>query len=736
MKQEQTLLLHAALQDVAVVAKTAPHKFALRAGHFPLPRLAILGMSFVLLGVPITDIWRFLLLLASVIAVAFGTPSVLPKRWLLAAGIVVVAVGLRWLLPAPYIEEGENVYIPLEDNLLIFEQELPASANALMKAEFDRIYVTSGDISGVPLKGFVKPHHWIKHAFSPSADALWQHPKYSRTLDEFSFGDQDQARIGAINRLMYNFYLVHNHAKRLHKIINPGLFAFENNLNLKVVRIAGPAIERNRIPFFVMAELNPTLLGGRACWQGDILWEREHATFDFLRSASWICRQITKQDLGKQLYAFSIGSPVAFDVIPPLKGRVLFWVREVIRSFAVLAIIGLLVSVRLPQVLLPMGAAVSTLVTTTIIWPAYLVGFRTLEGGNDGLTHESLGFDIAQALHDGRWAAALRGGESVFYYMPGLRYFRAIEQFLFGQTNFGIVLCTMFLPVFLYYLLRRLLPIRWSIALICIFLFTPIFERFGFAHFVYLREMIKGFPEPLGYTAFLGGLALLAQYVPTSIPGARPGPMPSGWIGFALALSVAFRPNLALPAALILTMTGYFLLVRKRWGEATGLAVGFAPVLLVPLHNWYFGHVLVPLTSSAFTPDNLTAPPAVYWAAIKEMTVLNFSGEAVAQVSRQLSRWNEVTDFYRVIAVVVVIWVLLRSSSAPWLRAFALVTLSMQAILLFYLPSGRYALLAWLLVFTILLIEIRGLFASKLAKDQWLFDRSKNVPLEPQPVSP
>jgi hypothetical protein len=60
----------------------------------------------------------------------------------------------------------------------------------------------------------------------------------------------------------------------------------------------------------------------------------------------------------------------------------------------------------------------------------------------------------------------------------------------------------------------------------------------------------------------------------------------------------------------------------------------------------------------------------------------------------------------------------------------------MQAILLFYLPSGRYALLAWLLVFTILLIEIRGLFASKLAKDQWLFDRSKNVPLEPQPVSP
>src|SRR5262249_39592185 len=159
------------------------------------------------------------------------------------------------------------------------EQELPASANALMKAEFDRTYLTDGDGSGVASKGFVKPRHWIEHAFSPSADGLWQHPKYSRTLDELSFSNQEQARIGAINRLMYNFYLTRDHAKRLHKIINPRVLALENNLNLKIVRIAGPNIDRNRIPFFVMTELNPTLLGGRACWRGDLLWERAHENF-------------------------------------------------------------------------------------------------------------------------------------------------------------------------------------------------------------------------------------------------------------------------------------------------------------------------------------------------------------------------------------------------------------------------------------------------------------------------
>jgi hypothetical protein len=60
----------------------------------------------------------------------------------------------------------------------------------------------------------------------------------------------------------------------------------------------------------------------------------------------------------------------------------------------------------------------------------------------------------------------------------------------------------------------------------------------------------------------------------------------------------------------------------------------------------------------------------------------------------------------------------------------------MQAILLFYLPNGRYALLAWLLVFIIVLIEIRSLVTSKFVSDNRLFKRSKNVTLETQPVPP
>ena len=105
-------------------------------------------------------------------------------------------------------------------------------------------------------------------------------------------------------------------------------------------------------------------------------------------------------------------------------------------------------SIRRGESLLPAAAIVGTVLTTLFYWHDLAFGFRTYDGGNDGLTHELMGFDISQAVDHGDLWTALRGGEGVFYFMPGLRYFRAAEDFLFGSTGFGMVLCTMFVPDF------------------------------------------------------------------------------------------------------------------------------------------------------------------------------------------------------------------------------------------------------------------------------------------------
>src|SRR5262249_47125366 len=102
-----TLRASARLQKITEAASSCLKRFAVANSRAILPGLAILSMFFAVLGMPITDISRFLLLLAAVIAVTFGTPTTLPKRWLLAAVVVILIAGLGWFLPLPHFEEGE-----------------------------------------------------------------------------------------------------------------------------------------------------------------------------------------------------------------------------------------------------------------------------------------------------------------------------------------------------------------------------------------------------------------------------------------------------------------------------------------------------------------------------------------------------------------------------------------------------------------------------------------------------
>jgi hypothetical protein len=193
--------------------------------------------------------------------------------------------------------------------------------------------------------------------------------------------------------------------------------------------------------------------------------------------------------------------------------------------------------------------------------------------------------------------------------------------------------------------------------------------------------------------------------------------MPVILIGLALALSVALRPNLAIAAALLLAMLGLWLLRERRLTEIIALGLGFSPILLIAWHNWYFGGQFVPLTSAAFVPATLLTPPSTYLAALGDVLRLDFSGDAVRHVLRQLWNWNHVADFYRLIPLFTVFWVLFSRRYTITLKGLAAVALSLQALLFFYVPSGRYAYLAWLLVFLVFLVAFRESFLPWLARN-------------------
>ncbi|MGZ5850112.1 MAG: hypothetical protein ACXWJ4_09730 [Methyloceanibacter sp.] len=73
-------------------------------------------------------------------------------------------------------------------------------------------------------------------------------------------------------------------------------------------------------------------------------------------------------------------------------------------------------------------------------------------------------------------------------------------------------------------------------------------------------------------------------------------------------------------------------------------------------------------------------------------------------------------DFYRLIPLFTVFWVLFSRSYTIPLTGLVAVALSLQAVLLFYVPSGRYAYLAWLLVFLVSLVAFRQSFLPWLGR--------------------
>jgi hypothetical protein len=99
-------------------------------------------------------------------------------------------------------------------------------------------------------------------------------------------------------------------------------------------------------------------------------------------------------------------------------------------------------------VVFPLALIGLSLVVVLFNDASFISGVRPFDGGDDGLFYEGLGRAIARHLSNGNVLAALEGGEKVFFYGgPGLRYFRAGERFMFGDSFLGYLSLLLILPV-------------------------------------------------------------------------------------------------------------------------------------------------------------------------------------------------------------------------------------------------------------------------------------------------
>ena len=291
---------------------------------------------------------------------------------------------------------------------------------------------------------------------------------------------------------------------------------------------------------------------------------------------------------------------------------------------------------------------------------------------------------------------------------PGLRYFRALEHLIFGETYFGYLTLVLVLPFVAWALFRRFLDDKVAaLALALVFVAIPVGVVFGTSFLNYAQWASRGFADPAAYIFFIIGILPIVGMTESG-PSSRLLPALGG--GLAMALAIFMKPIVAPACAVLLAGAGLMALYQRRWLRLIGLCVGFAPVFLITLHNWVYGGVLVLFSANAAHPLVLTMPPSAYGAALGELLHGAIGSETMRGVWQILGWLRGPSESYWAVpvslaGVLVALHVALRGRGYDfWLRLIAGTALAQHVVALFYVSTARYHFLAWFLTLVVVAV--------------------------------
>lgn len=658
-------------------------------------KLAVLVLTVAAIGLPVNSLDAYALLVMAGVVIFSGAVRATSRAWLGAGAIVAITVGGQILLAPPRIDEGHNVFLPSP----ALEQGLPGDVYRHLKDEFDKEYPpgvrcapgstgcwqNGGKNQGLPDRPF---------AFSP--DGIFQKSKMSRSVTEIDFSDPVWLRLGFINEIKYNWYTAAPDVHRADR--DRRIWMGLNRWHLTM-------------PWFEMIRLPAAMVGGKLCWRGDVLWESAAEHFALWRGDG--CRDIEPADAGRRVVGVAIKpDTLAMRLTPPWPA---WWLQLASQALMIAGAAGLvltLVRFERRRLVVPCGLIVLAMIVIAVDDASFLGGVRPFDGGDDGLFYEGYGRVILEKLLAGDIFGALEGGEKVFYYGgPGLRYFRAVEHIVFGDSYLGYLTLVILLPFLVLGLFRRFLPERWALALVFLFVAIPIGELFGTTFIDYTKWAARGFADPAAYILFLGGLLPIFG---TTAAGPSRNFAPAFFGALLLALAIIMKPIVLPAAGVMLAGASVATLVQRQWLRLAGLCIGFVPVLSMALHNWVYGHVFVPLSANAAHPDVLVMPPSAYAAALRELVTFDVGGGYFGRALMQIPRWlsgpaeSFATVPLNAAGVVVLVYVVIWGRRFdPWLRLVGGAALIQHAVALFYVATPRYHFLTWFLTMLVAIVFLQ-----------------------------
>ncbi len=660
-------------------------------------KLIVASAVVVAIGVPILATWKALLLGAILLGLVFGVWR--PRVWRLAAAvsIALAAVGIKSTLPRADIAEAHNAFMVIGGGEPL-QRGLPSEVFQSWKAQFDALY------SADPLQD-AKPAQW-RHTpdqnvptalFTQSADAIWRKPKFSRQVDTIGFRTIGEFRGGFANEselqgvqhtIRYNFW-------------------------------TGP-LERKDMPFYVMYELTPASVGSRLLWKGQAFWQRANGTPREIVHTQPVARTIVREDVGARVYAAFFPArdrERLFAMEPSLGLRAGAWGDTAVTLLA--GIGALILTMRLrwdayTRALAIVTAAYVVLVTHSDFRVDHLGGeYSPHAGGDDGLAFEGWGRMMAMLMAQGHVGEALRGAESVYWFTPGMRYFRMVEKLMFGDTDHLHTLVVVLVPLVLFYLLRYFLRPAAAWVVTTAFCLVPL-GSLSFRE--YLSWAKAGYGETVGGGLFLLGLALMLRVQPRG--DGHPQNFAMVWTaGAALAASMFIRPNFAIAVVWLGAVYAWCCFRARDAPSVAVFAFGLGLALWMPFHNWYYGGELYFISRSGATVA-LVLGPGDYASALRDAISGRLDTHEVALTFAQLRGWlwtdaqrpwEWVAHGVRLLALAVTSRVAFRAMLARSSEQYMALGVVAVAALLAHVPMlfvhatlNRYAMLGWDLAIVVL----------------------------------
>ena len=513
-------------------------------------RLGVLVLAIFVLRLPIYDLFRYGLLVAAAVVVFTGAVTVSWKRWFAALVVSLLAAAALTAWPAPRIDEGYQFYFGGPQSAA--DLRLPPDVAQEVARQFAAEYPDAqrcGEASKNCCRSGAFPS---TKGFAFSADAIYQHPAFSRRVTDIDFSDPVHLRLGDINMGAYN---------------RPGGWC-------KVTRFLRDrhslnVLDRFRLIFpLVLTYRFPTVFAGSdLCWRGTMLWPRAGEHFEAIDHADMACRQLKPEDIGRNIYAVSIkrGERLAMNLHANTRVELRRGLENGLILFGVIAVVFLLVKVETRRLRLPAIFVGLALLVTFAVDINFIGGLRPLDEGDDGLTYEGYARQMVHQVLAGDIVAALEGEEPVYYFTPGFRYFRTVERFVFGDTYLGYLSAMLALPFLVLALFRRFVSERWALILSLTFVATPIGMLFGSSLFNYVMWAARGFPSPLAFFFLFGGFLLI---IPKPTETDEQHRLNAFTGGMLLAAAAFCRPNLVLASGMMILGASLLALKRHHLGKS------------------------------------------------------------------------------------------------------------------------------------------------------------------------